>query len=60
MRHFGWLHVPFTSIPSGSVSDRFGTRWPHHGSCIRRMEALLVCRRDMSAECWQFIFAESI
>ena len=57
---FGWEQVPLTSISSLSVSKCFGTRHPHHGSWIRRMEASVVCRRVMSASCWQFMFADRI
>ena len=47
--HCGWVHIPFTSTPSGSSSDFLGTSRPQLSSCISRMEASVVSRMVISA-----------
>ena len=39
---FGCQHVLRTSRPSGSLSERPGTKVPHQGSWTKRMSALVV------------------
>ena len=60
VRHCGWVHVPFTSILSGSSSDFFGTSLPQLGSCINRMEASVVSRMVISASGCLFMLADRI
>jgi hypothetical protein len=60
VRQLGWEPVPLVLTPSLLVSEHFGTRCPHHGSWMRRIEALIVCSRVMSAACCWFMFADKI
>ena len=57
---FGWAHVPLTSMPSLLLLECLGTRHPHHGSWIRRMDVSDISRRVMSTSCWRFMFADNI
>jgi hypothetical protein len=58
VRHLGWVQVPRTSMPLGSVSNFLGTRHPQLGSWISRMDASVVSSKEISASGWRFMFAE--
>ena len=60
VRHCGWLHVPFTSTPSGSSSDFLGTSRPQLGSWTSRMDASVVSRMVSSVSGCLLMLTESI